>query len=91
VKRVDFLAYYWTMFLTPMFMFSGVFFPLDRLPVWLQTVAWFTPLYHATELMRALMSAGDPARAATAALWLLVVGLGLLWVPLRLLDRRLAR
>jgi lipooligosaccharide transport system permease protein len=91
VKRVDFLAYYWTMFLTPMFMFSGVFFPLDRLPDWLRTVAWFMPLYHGAELMRALMSDGDPARAAVAALWLFVVGVGLLWLPLVLLRRRLSR
>ncbi|HVL82595.1 MAG TPA: ABC transporter permease [Actinomycetota bacterium] len=91
IRRVDFLAYYWTMLLTPMFMFSGVFFPLDRLPDWLRTVAWFMPLYHGTELMRALMSTGEPARAAGHALWLMVTGLGMLWLPLYLLDRRLSR
>ena len=37
---------------TPLFMFSGVFFPVARLPEWLQNVAWFTPLFHGVELVR---------------------------------------
>jgi lipooligosaccharide transport system permease protein len=90
VRRIDFLAYYWTMFLTPMFMFAGVFFPLDRLPGWLQTLAWFMPLHHAADMMRALTLQGDPARAAGSALWLVVVSAMLIWIPPVLLRRRLA-
>jgi lipooligosaccharide transport system permease protein len=37
---------------TPLFLFSGVFFPISRLPEWLQTIAWFTPLFHGVELVR---------------------------------------
>lgn len=91
VKRVDFLAYYWTIFITPMFLFSGVFFPLDRLPDWLSAVAWFMPLFHATTLMRALMLSGDPSTAAGAAAWLAVTAGLTWWVPLVLLRRRLVR
>lgn len=36
--------------ITPMFLFSGTFFPVDRLPSFLQPVAWLTPLYHGVEL-----------------------------------------
>ena len=39
---------------TPMFLFSGVFFPIGRLPEWLERVAWFTPLFHGVELVRGL-------------------------------------
>ena len=39
---------------TPLFLFSGVFFPLSRLPASLQTAAWFTPLFHGVELTRGL-------------------------------------
>ncbi len=91
IKRIDFLAYYWTMFLTPMFMFGGVFFPLDRLPGWLQTVAWFMPLYHGTTVMRELMLGGDLGAAAGSALWLAVAALVLLPLPPLLLRRRLVR
>jgi len=38
--------------ITPLFLFSGIFFPLSRLPHWLQRVAWFTPLFHGVELVR---------------------------------------
>lgn len=90
-KRVDYIAYYWTLFLTPMFMFAGVFFPLERLPGWLQTLAWFMPLHHAADLMRALTLTGEPGRAAGAALWLVTVSLALLWVPPVVLRRRMIR
>jgi lipooligosaccharide transport system permease protein len=38
--------------MTPLFLFSGVFFPITRLPLWLQHAAPFTPLYHGVELVR---------------------------------------
>jgi lipooligosaccharide transport system permease protein len=37
----------------PMTLFSGTFFPVDRLPDWVQPVAWVSPLWHGTELARA--------------------------------------
>lgn len=40
--------------ITPLFLFSGVFFPVSRLPEWLQAVAWCTPLFHGVELVRGL-------------------------------------
>jgi lipooligosaccharide transport system permease protein len=40
--------------ITPLFLFSGVFFPLTRLPESLQWVAWLTPLFHGVELVRGL-------------------------------------
>lgn len=40
--------------LTPMFMFSGTFFPLAALPIWLQWIGWVSPVWHATDLGRAL-------------------------------------
>ncbi len=36
----------------PMFLFSGTFYPLDSLPLWLQTIGWISPLWHATQLGR---------------------------------------
>jgi lipooligosaccharide transport system permease protein len=37
----------------PMFLFSGAFFPVSQLPVWIQVIAKITPLYHGVELVRA--------------------------------------
>ena len=54
----DFFNYYFTLFLTPMMMLSGLFFPIDVLPNALQTAAAILPLTHAVAISRALMS-GD--------------------------------
>jgi lipooligosaccharide transport system permease protein len=38
--------------LIPMFLFAGVFYPVDQLPAWVRPVAYLTPLYHGVELCR---------------------------------------
>lgn len=38
--------------ITPMFLFSGTFFPLETLPVYLQWIGWISPLWHGAELGR---------------------------------------
>jgi len=91
IRRADYLAYYWTAFITPMFMFAGVFFPLDKLPRWVRTLAWFMPLHHAADMIRALTLHPDPGRALGAALWLVVCACVLLPVPILILRRRLIR
>ena len=39
---------------TPLFLFSGTFFPVEQLPSFLQPIAWVTPLYHGVALSRSL-------------------------------------
>ena len=41
--------------INPLFLFSGTFFPVDRLPDALHVVAAFTPLYHGVALIRGLI------------------------------------
>jgi lipooligosaccharide transport system permease protein len=91
IPIIDYFSYYWTMFITPMFLFSGIFFPLDRLPGWVQGVAWFIPLHQAVNLMRALILTGDVGSAAAAALWIVVVTGAFLVMPMNLLRRRLVK
>jgi lipooligosaccharide transport system permease protein len=50
----DFFTYYFTLFLTPMTFLSGVFFPQEQLPVWLQKIAYFLPLSQSIALVRPL-------------------------------------
>jgi lipooligosaccharide transport system permease protein len=56
----DFFMYYFTLAVTPMMLASGVFFPLDRLPHWLQAAAQALPLTHAVALVRPLMRGVTP-------------------------------
>ncbi len=91
VPLIDYFTYYWTLFITPMFLFSGIFFPLDRLPHWVQVVAWFIPLHQGVNMMRALILDGDAAAAAGAALWIVGLTAALFVLPLYLMYRRLVR
>ena len=36
----------------PLFLFSGTFYPLTNMPIYLQWIGWISPLWHATELGR---------------------------------------
>jgi lipooligosaccharide transport system permease protein len=44
----------WRFGITPLFLFSGTFFPIDRLPEAIQPIAWLLPLWHGADLARAL-------------------------------------
>lgn len=77
----------------PMFLFSGTFYPLGVLPVWLQWIGWISPLWHATELGRMATFGGpiDVGMLIVHAVYLVVltgVGYGL---ARRIFTRRLAK
>jgi lipooligosaccharide transport system permease protein len=55
----DFFNYYVTLLVTPMFIFSGVFYPIETLPAAAQTLVNVLPLSHAIALVRPLVS-GQP-------------------------------
>ena len=40
--------------ITPLFLFSGTFYPVESLPVFVQPLAWITPLWHGVSLARGL-------------------------------------
>lgn len=40
--------------IVPLFLFSGVFFPIAQLPDWIEPFAYLTPLWHGVELCRGL-------------------------------------
>jgi lipooligosaccharide transport system permease protein len=50
----------------PLFLFSGVFFPITVLPGWLQPLCWATPLFHGVALCRSLVL-GDAALGMSVA------------------------
>ncbi len=52
----DFFMYYFTLAITPMFLFCGVFYPIDSLPELVQLFAQGLPLTHAVQLIRPLLT-----------------------------------
>jgi lipooligosaccharide transport system permease protein len=85
---IDLFSYFFTLFITPLFLFSGIFFPVSRLGS-AAFVAWFSPLYHGAELMRGLILTGDLGWAAAHALWLILFSALVLPPAINLMRRRL--
>lgn len=54
VTTINHFNFYFTGFLTPMFFFSGIIFPLNSLPKFAAQIAVFFPLTHSVNLIRAL-------------------------------------
>lgn len=57
---------------TPLFLFSGTFYPLSTLPEWLQPIGWVSPVWHGAELGRVL-SYGAPMSGALVLAHVLVL------------------
>jgi len=85
----SFFDYYFTLGISLMVFFCGVFFPLRSLPPWAQALAWFLPLTHAVRLCRALVAGNAGLDLLGDACWLAVVaGAGFVLAE-RLVRRRL--
>lgn len=75
--------------ITPMFLFSGTFFPLQNLPVWAQGVAQLLPLTHLVALIRGCALQFWSATLWLSLLYLLVVTLCLIPLAIALMVRRI--
>ena len=54
-RRPDMFSNIFRFGITPLFLLSGTFFPIETLPNWIQPLAWLSPLWHGVSLIRALM------------------------------------
>jgi lipooligosaccharide transport system permease protein len=77
--------------ITPMFLFSGTFFPIERLPEALQAVAWLTPLFHGVSLARGFAIGQDIDLLVMGVHALVLVGLAAIGtlIALRTFRKRL--
>jgi lipooligosaccharide transport system permease protein len=85
----DFFMYYFTLFITPMTLLSGVFFPLDQLPAGFQAAAQVLPLTHAVALIRPLLFGQLPDAPLLHVAVLATITVVCYWVALGLTRRRL--
>ncbi|UCF87046.1 MAG: ABC transporter permease [Nitrospiraceae bacterium] len=88
VPGIDSFSYFFTLLLTPSFLFSGIFFPLDTLPPIVAKIAFFTPLYHLVNICRAF-SSGTFQTVLVDLLWVLVIAALLAPYPFRLMRKRI--
>ncbi len=91
IPSIDLFSFYFTLFLTPLFLFSDIFFPLkERLSgVWLH-LAEALPLLHPVRLVRAAFRAEASLLLVWDVAYVLVLSALLLWIAARVTRRRLS-
>jgi ABC-2 type transport system permease protein len=78
LRRPDVVQFAGMMIMMPFMFVSGAFAPLETMPSWMQTMAAFNPVAHATEALRgAVLGTGTVADtaialAAATVLWMVV-------------------
>ena len=90
-KHMDQLTFLFTLGVTPMFLFSGVFFPISGLPQWVQMAAWVSPLYHVVVIVRGLAAGLVSLQLLWHLMWIVGVLLVFWTLPARVLRRRLTK
>ncbi|MEO9134991.1 MAG: ABC transporter permease [Casimicrobiaceae bacterium] len=87
----DFFTYFFTLVLTPMLLFSGVYFPVEQMPAWLATIASALPLKHAIDIARPLMLGHIPSGILLHVAVLAAYAIVAYYVALTLTRRRLLK
>jgi lipooligosaccharide transport system permease protein len=87
VKHIDMFNLPIFLVITPMYLFSGTFFPLENLPAWGQKVAWSLPLTHLVSLTRGLALGTLPVLQGMASVAYLIVFAALVF-PIALIAMR---
>ncbi len=90
VPGIDSFNYFYTLFMTPMFLFSGIFFPLNNLPPVVSKIAFFTPLYHLVNVCRSFAS-GALSRITGDIIWIFVAVILLAPYSFRLMRKRVIK
>jgi lipooligosaccharide transport system permease protein len=91
LKSIDRVNFYFTLFITPLFLFSGVFYPIDNLPQIVRTVALLSPLYHLVEIIRPLVLGRLEFGVLLHLAWVIVFLLIFTALPVNLLRKSLVK
>lgn len=90
--NIDFFNYPGFLFITPMFLLSGTFFPLTSLPSFMQILATaILPLTHTVSLTRGLMFGNLESPLLLSLAWIAVVTPFFFVLSVNLMKRRLVK
>ena len=73
VPNIDSFNYFFSLIITPLFLFSGVFSLLKGCPLFVQQAAWISPLYHVVNLTRDLVMGRAGVHLIGDLVWWLLV------------------
>jgi len=91
VKSIDHINYPLHFVGVPMYLFGGLFFPVDSMPGWAQVLARANPMYYLSEALRAAFAGDLGPRVWGTALGLAAAAVPLLALAVRLMRRRIIK
>ena len=91
VPNIESFNYYFSLVMTPLFLFSGVFFPLTGMSVIIQKIIWISPLYHLVNITRGLILGRVGINLVWDLIWIVAAVLILLPVPFYLMRKLMIR
>ncbi len=89
VQTINHFNFYFTGFISPMFFFSGVVFPISNLPKFIQPIAEIIPLTHSVRLVRAVCSNRYPAALTWDLIYIVLFILIIGYLAVHRLKKRL--
>ena len=89
VKTINHFNFYFSGFISPMFFFSGVVFPISNLPAYLRPLAEIMPLTHAVRLSRAICTNASHVALLYDLLYILLFSLIIGYFAVKRLKHRL--
>lgn len=91
VKNIEAINYPLHLVGVPMYLFGGLFFPVDVMPGWAQIVARCNPMYYLSTALRSACAGDLGPSVWITLLGILAASVPLLALALRLMRRRLVR
>jgi len=91
IRKVEDFDMVMGLLVMPMFLFSGIFFPVTQLPTAVQWLFQIVPLFHAVELLRALTTGAVGAGIWWHVAFLVGGGVCAFVVAMRRLERALIK
>jgi lipooligosaccharide transport system permease protein len=89
IPKLDYLTFYFTLVVQPMWLLGGIIFPTDGLPEWAQRLASLLPTEHLAAISRTLANGGSAAGLLADTAYLVAFGTLFALVPMRRLRSRL--
>ena len=89
--NIHILSLNFTVVATPLYFFSGAFFPISVLPDWVEPIAWAAPLTPGVHLARGFATGSLDMSHLVSVLYILALSAALIPVAAVLLRRRLVK
>ncbi len=90
-RGYEYFSYFFSFWITPMFVFCGVFFDISRFPDPVQVIAWIFPMTHLIAIVRPLTTGAplDPLMVVVNIAYLAAISGLAFWVAYREARRRM--